>query len=55
VDPTDTASIAHGLLRLTNDDTLRRELIDKGLKRSGDFSWEKAVCETWNVYQELLG
>jgi O-antigen biosynthesis alpha-1,2-mannosyltransferase len=55
VDPTDAGSIAQGLLRLTNDDTLRRELIDKGLKRSGEFSWEKAVGETWNVYQELLG
>jgi glycosyltransferase involved in cell wall biosynthesis len=55
VDPTDAASIAEGLLRLTNNDTLRGELIDKGLKRSREFSWEKAVGETWNVYQELLG
>jgi glycosyltransferase involved in cell wall biosynthesis len=55
VDPMDAASIAQGLLRLTNDDTLRQELIDRGLKRSQEFSWEKAVGETWNVYQELLG
>lgn len=55
VDPTDAASIAQGLLRLTSDGTLRGELIERGLKRGREFSWEKAVGETWNVYQELLG
>jgi glycosyltransferase involved in cell wall biosynthesis len=54
VNPTDVASISEGLLKLTNDGALRAHLTQKGLKRSGEFSWEKAASETWNVYQELL-
>ncbi len=55
VDPSDVASIAAGLRRLTGDQTLRDELIRKGLERSKEFNWEKAVEQTWNVYLELLG
>jgi glycosyltransferase involved in cell wall biosynthesis len=54
VDPTDVASVSQGLWNLTNDGALREALIQQGLKRSGEFSWERAVGETWQVYQELL-
>lgn len=54
VDPADTEAIAQGLQRLILDETLRAELARKGLERSRDFAWEKAVEGTWNVYQELL-
>jgi len=54
VDPSDVASIAAGLHRLTEDQTLRDELIRKGLERSKEFTWENAVEQTWNVYRELL-
>jgi glycosyltransferase involved in cell wall biosynthesis len=54
IDPRDVASIAEGLRKLTDDDTLRSELARKGLTRSKLFSWEKAVEGTWNLYQELL-
>ena len=55
VDPFDVSSIAEGLARLVHDEALRTELVQKGLKRAGEFAWGKAVGETWNVYQELLG
>ena len=55
VDPLDIASVSQGLWKLTNDGALREDLIQRGRKRSGEFSWEKAVEETWQVYQELLG
>lgn len=55
VDPLDVNSIADGLRKLTNDDMLRADLVQKGLKRSEAFTWEKAVEGTWNVYRELLG
>jgi glycosyltransferase involved in cell wall biosynthesis len=55
VDPSDVNSIAAGLEKLMNDETLRADLAQRGLKRSSEFSWEKAVGETWNVYQELYG
>jgi glycosyltransferase involved in cell wall biosynthesis len=54
VDPLDVASIAAGLHRLTEDQALRNELIHKGLKRSKQFTWEKSVEQTWDVYRELL-
>jgi glycosyltransferase involved in cell wall biosynthesis len=55
VDPHDVASIAEGLRRLTTDTALREHLTRAGLARSQEFSWEKSVGATWNVYQELLG
>ena len=54
VDPNDVAAIAAGLRRLTEDQTLRDELIRKGLERSQEFKWENAVEQTWKVYEELL-
>ena len=54
VDPVDGTSIAEGLQRLTTDPGLREDLVRKGIERSREFTWEKAVNETWNVYQELL-
>lgn len=55
VDPNEVDSIAEGLCRLTGDADLLTTLIQAGLKRAGDFSWEKSIEATWNVYQELLG
>lgn len=53
VDPEDTEAIASALLCLTQDESLRSELSRKGLARAAEFSWEKAVEETWAVYAEL--
>ncbi len=55
VDPHDTTAIAAGLKKLTEDPALRADLAQRGSERSKEFSWEKAVEETWKVYQELLG
>ncbi len=55
VDPLDVQSITEGLRRVTGDAALRAELIAKGITRSTQFTWEKAVERTWSVYEELLG
>jgi glycosyltransferase involved in cell wall biosynthesis len=55
VDPSDVESIAAGLRRLIQDQSLRDELTRKGLARNKEFTWGKAVQQTWNVYQELIG
>jgi glycosyltransferase involved in cell wall biosynthesis len=55
IDPYDVASIADGLGRLTADSELRATLVQAGLARAKEFTWEKSVESTWNVYQELLG
>jgi O-antigen biosynthesis alpha-1,2-mannosyltransferase len=54
VDPADTSSIAEGLRKLIGDPQLREQLVQKGLARSREFTWENAVEKTWKVYQELL-
>jgi glycosyltransferase involved in cell wall biosynthesis len=53
VDPRDAQSIAANLKSLTDDEHLRQELAAKGLARSEQFTWEKAVESTWSVYREL--
>jgi glycosyltransferase involved in cell wall biosynthesis len=55
VDPTDVESIADGLRQLTTDAALRERLIRAGYARIKEFTWEKSVEATWEVYQELLG
>ena len=54
VDPADTTSIAQGLRDLTEDKALQDRLGELGLARSAGFTWERAVGDTWKVYQELL-
>lgn len=49
VDPFDTDSISHGLLRLINDDSLRVRLGEIADKEAQRFSWEQAAEETFKV------
>ena len=53
VNPREAGSVREGLVTITQDESLRSSLQSKGLARSLEFSWEKAVAETWKVYQEL--
>jgi len=54
VDPLEVESIAAGLRKLIEEPALRTELSRQGMERAKQFSWEKAVQETWQVYCELL-
>jgi glycosyltransferase involved in cell wall biosynthesis len=36
------------------DEQLREDLKQRGLARAAEFTWPKALEQTWNVYQELL-
>ena len=55
VDPLDSQSMSDGLRRLTNDEPLRSHFGRMGIERAKQFTWERAVRETWRVYGELLG
>jgi len=55
VSPRDPQSIANAIARITGDRALREALIEKGLKRSRDFSFEKTAQETLQVYKEVGG
>ena len=55
VDPEDCSSIAGALRRITTDSEHRENLIRAGLARAGNFSWEKAATETFQIYQAAGG
>jgi glycosyltransferase involved in cell wall biosynthesis len=54
VNPEDTSALTEALRELTNDQKLRSRLATAGRARAAAFSWEKAVSETWDAYQNLL-
>lgn len=54
VDPYSVNEIAHGIQHLLTSSTLRAALIEKGIARAKEFSWEKCAEETLKVYQTLF-
>jgi glycosyltransferase involved in cell wall biosynthesis len=54
VDPSDTDSIASALKVLATDDLRRKDLIEKGFARIGNFSWTETARRTLGVYRGLL-
>lgn len=54
VDPESTEAIAAALRELAKNPERRMEFARRGRERANRFSWEKAVRETWDVYQELI-
>jgi len=55
VDPTDTNALTVAMWRVLSDDTLRQEMIAKGIKRAANFSWERAARETLALYRRVAG
>ncbi|MFA5907347.1 MAG: glycosyltransferase family 1 protein [Vicinamibacterales bacterium] len=54
VDPHEAAAIADGIVRAVTDETLRAELITKGLARARDFSWKQSVAKIHQIYMEVV-
>jgi glycosyltransferase involved in cell wall biosynthesis len=54
VDPHDADALYRGMKRLLKDESLRRELSAKALRRSKEFSWRKAAEKTEAVYAAAL-
>ena len=53
VDPYDTGQIVEGMLRLANDETLRRELTARGHRRAEIFSWERTASIILGALENL--
>ena len=53
VDPEDVAGLTVAMWRVLADESLRQDMIAKGLKRAALFSWERAAQETMVVYRQL--
>lgn len=54
VDAYDVKSIKTGIEKVFNDNNLRKELSEKGLKNARRFSWKKTAENTLKVYEEVL-
>ena len=55
VDPYDVGSIVEGMRRVLSDPALAHELRRKGLVRARDFSWERSVARTHDIYRLVGG
>jgi len=49
VDPKSEASIAGGIKKVLGDTDLRRSLVQQGLRRAKDFTWEKTAMKTLSL------
>jgi glycosyltransferase involved in cell wall biosynthesis len=54
VNPECTDELANALAELTRNPERRAELARLGILRASEFSWDRAVEQTWQVYRELL-
>jgi glycosyltransferase involved in cell wall biosynthesis len=55
VDPYDAGSIVNGVRRVLTDPQLASEMRRKGLIRARDFSWERSVARTHEIYRLVGG
>lgn len=54
-DPVDPASIAAQMMRLYKDESLRSELVEKGLGNSKRYNWDDAAAAFYDVMMEAAG
>lgn len=54
INPNSFEEIGESLEKLLNNQLLRKELSEKGLKRAKKFSWTEAAKKTIEVYKEVL-
>ncbi|MCX5803915.1 MAG: glycosyltransferase family 1 protein [Proteobacteria bacterium] len=55
IDSHNVESIANGILRVTEDENLRKKLIQKGLERVKLFTWETSAQKHREVFERALG
>lgn len=54
VNPESHQDISESILRLCSDNKLRDELIEKGLKQAGSFSWTKSAEQHLGIYKRFI-
>jgi glycosyltransferase involved in cell wall biosynthesis len=55
VDPYEPTAIADGIYRVLTDESLRRNLRQRGLARASQFSWEASVRRVRDIYGHIGG
>ena len=54
VDPLQVDEIAAGMARLMSDTDLRKNLVEKGRRRSSEYSWNRNCEEYLEIYQRAI-
>lgn len=55
VDPFNPRAIADAMTRITDDHILRNKLIQKGLLRAEEFTWDKSAERLWKSIEKVMG
>ena len=55
VEPTGLEAIAEGLERLITDEALRAQLVERGLARAKQFTWERTAEQLHAIYVQMTG
>lgn len=55
IDPMNVEEIAKGMRMLIENESLRNEMVVRGLQRVKDFSWRRTAEETLRLYREVGG
>ena len=53
INPNNTNEICDGIIKIQNDTNYKNELIQKGLERSKQFTWNKMASEVLKFYNEI--
>jgi glycosyltransferase involved in cell wall biosynthesis len=54
VDPNDIEDIKQKIMMVLNDEDLQKQMIQKGLKRAKEFTWEKSAKKHMEVFYKVL-
>jgi len=55
IDLHDVSALTQAMRLVLTSADLRKQMIQKGLARAREFSWQKTAEETWRVYQQVAG
>ena len=50
----DELALAACVVELLTDDAARRDLVERGVRRAAEFSWERAAKQTYDIYLEAV-
>ena len=54
VDPNNIEDIKEKIIMILNDEDLQKQMIENGLKRAKEFTWEKSAKKHMEVFQKVL-
>ncbi|MFC2175807.1 glycosyltransferase family 4 protein [Bacteroidota bacterium] len=54
VDPFSVEAIAEAMIKIVSNDALRTTLVEKGVARAKDFTWERTATLLWNSVEKAI-